>query len=73
MRAVILVGVLLLTPNLWAEPLSFSLDAIKRGPDRDYKARAEKLLADINNRLAIERNQELMGCKAGKIPEACGH
>jgi hypothetical protein len=37
--------------------------------------RAEKLLAEVNNRLAIERNEALMACKGGEpiSVEHCGH
>jgi hypothetical protein len=50
-----------------------SLDEAKRDAQKDYKARAERLLAEVNNRLAIQRNQGLEACKSGVNPEACGH
>lgn len=52
-----------------------SLDAAKRDASKDYKARAEKLLAETNNRLAIERNEALLACRGGKPVnfENCAH
>lgn len=55
--------------------MNSSLDAARRDAPKDYKARAEKLLAQVNNHLAIERNKALQACKEPITtnPEACAH
>jgi hypothetical protein len=62
MRAAMLMGILLLTPNLWAEPFSFSFDPAKHEADRDYKARAQQRLAEVNHCLAIQRDDPYFSC-----------